>query len=235
MLNNQEILQTVLLSIKIGLLATLVNLPLAILAVQGLLRRDYLGKSLVEGVINLPLVLPPVTTGYLLLLLLGKKGFIGGWLFERWGISIAFSTMAAVIAGMVVSFPLMVRSIRVAIEMIDPALEKAALTLGASKVSVFLRITMPLALPGILSGVIVGFARCLGEFGATMTFAGNLQGESRTIALSVYSQLQIPGRESQAALLVIISIVISFGAMITSSLLNKALQKRSPKNGENTI
>jgi len=225
----------ILLSIRIGLTATALNLPAALLLVYWMTRHDFRGKNILDGLINLPLVMPPVTTGYILLLVLGRRGMIGGALFSLFGLRVAFTTAAAVIASMVVSFPLIFRSIRISMEMVDPRLEKAALTLGAGRKSVFLRITLPLVLPGVINGVVLGFARSLGEFGATITFAGNIQGITRTIPLSVYSLLQVPGREKEAGLLVLISILISFGAMFISAYLNSRLRKGRRSDHESSI
>lgn len=210
--------ETVFLSLRIGVLATIINLPLALLTAYFLDRVVSGHKSILEGIINLPLVMPPVTTGYLLLFILGKRGILGSLFYTLTGRSIAYTWVAAVIASMIVSFPLMIRSIRISMEMVDPRLEKAAMTLGAGPVAVFLRVTLPLVLPGIINGLVLGFARSLGEFGATVTFAGNIQGETRTIPLSVYSMLQIPGKEKEAGILVLISIGISFMAMFASSI-----------------
>ena len=226
-MNVNDIVSTVFLSIRIGILATIINLPLALGVVYFLTHSQFRGKSLLDGLINLPLVMPPVTTGYILLFLFGKKGLLGSVLFSLFGMRIAFTTMAAVIASMVVSFPLITRSLRISMEMVDPRLEHAARTLGAGNRAVFFRITLPLVMPGVLNGVVLGFARSLGEFGATMTFAGNIQGETRTVPLSVYSFLQIPGREKEAAVLVVISIGISFLAMFLSSLFNTGSRDRA--------
>ena len=169
--------------------------------------------------------MPPITTGYLLLLLLGINGVLGKWLFQWFGIRLAFTQVAAIIAAMVVSFPLMVRSIRTAIEMVDPRLESASQTLGISPLFTFFRITIPLSMPGIISGIILGFARCLGEFGATIAFAGNIEGETRTIPLAVYSLMQVPGKEGATLRLVLFSAVISLIAMILAEYLNKRIKK----------
>lgn len=230
-----NISETLLLSLKIGLLATLVNMPLALLIVYWLSHKKFRGKSLVEGIINLPLVMPPVTTGYLLLFVLGKKGLIGSFLFSLFGLRIAFTSAAAVIASMVVSFPLVVRSLRISMDMVDPRLERAALTLGAGKAAVFFRVTLPLIMPGVLNALVLGFARSLGEFGATMTFAGNIVGETRTIPLSVYSFLQVPGKEREAGILVLISIAVSFMAMFLSSHFQKNLQRRRVSQHEPSL
>ena len=215
-MSSHEVISTVLLSVRIGVLATLINLPIALSLMYLMTRFSFRGKGLIDGIINLPLVMPPVTTGYVLLFILGKKGLIGGVLFSMFGIRIAFTSAAAVIASMVVSFPLITRSIRISMEMIDSRLENAAKTLGAGRAQVFLRITLPLVMPGIINGMILGFARSLGEFGATMIFAGNILGRTRTIPLSVYSYLQIPGKEREAAVMVGISVIISFAAMFLS-------------------
>ena len=225
-MNGPEITDAIVLSIKIGLLATIINIPLAMITAYLLARFEFGGKAILDGLINLPLVMPPVTTGYLLLFILGKRGVIGAYLFSWFGIRIAFTTAAAVIASMVVSFPLVARSIRISMEMLDKKMENAALTLGAGKLAVFFRVTLPLILPGVINGAVLGFARSLGEFGATMTFAGNIRGETRTIPLSVYSLLQIPGKEKDAGILVIISIVISFAAMFLSSAFGRKMTRK---------
>ena len=178
---------------------------------------------------HLPLVMPPVTTGYLLLILLGRNGLLGGWLYDAFGLRVAFTTFAAVLACTVVSFPLVVRSIRLAFEYADPGLEAAARTLGAGRARVFATISLPLALPGLVSGAVLGFARSLGEFGATITFAGNIPGSTQTLPLAIYSNLQVPGREREAAVLVLFSIVISFVALAASAALGgrRAVRERN--------
>ncbi|MDC7124562.1 MAG: molybdate ABC transporter permease subunit [Spirochaetales bacterium] len=215
----------ILLSVKFAALATAINIPVAVVLQLFLVNHDFRGKLVIDGLINLPLVMPPVTTGYLLLILLGKNGIIGSLLYSWWGIRIAFTPAAAVIASMIVSFPLIARSLKISLEMTDHRLEDVARTLGAGKVSTFFRVTFQIILPGLINGAILGFARSLGEFGATMIFAGNIQGETRTIPLSVYTYLQIPGKEHYAAGLVAVSIGISFAAMILSSVLNKKREK----------
>lgn len=215
----------ILLSLKVALISTAVSFPFALLIGWWLARSSFKGKSIIEGLIHLPLVMPPVTTGYLLLLILGTNGIIGKWLFQHFGIRIAFNQTAAIIAAMVVSFPLITRSIRTAIEMVDQRLESASRTLGISPLLTFFRITFPLAMPGIISGAILGFARCLGEFGATITFAGNIEGETRTIPLAVYSLMQVPGKEGATLRLVLISALISLIAMIFAEYLNKRVKQ----------
>ena len=216
----------VLLSLKIAGISTIVTFPVAVLIGWSLARIDFIGKSVVEGFIHLPLVMPPVTTGYLLLLIFGTHGIIGGWLFRNFEIRLAFNQAAAVIAAVVVAIPLMTRSIRTAIEMVDPRMEDASRTLGVSPILTFLRITFPLALPGIIGGTVLGFARALGEFGATITFAGNIEGETRTIPLAVYSYMQTPGKEGATLRLVIISAIIALIAMIAAEYLNKRVKRR---------
>ena len=227
----QDLLETLYLSLKVGFLATLINVPLALGTVYVLTHGKVRGKNILEGLISLPLVMPPVTMGYVLLFLLGKNGLVGSLLFSLFGIRIAFTAAAAVIASMTVSFPLVVRSIRLSADMVDRGLETAAMTLGADRKSVFMRVTLPLVMPGILNGAVLGFARSMGEFGATMTFAGNIKGETRTIPLSVYSFLQIPGREKEAALLVLVSIAVSFAAMYFSSRMSRQADQSRRRTG----
>ena len=211
-------LTTVLLSVRVGLTAVAVNIPIALAIEYFLTHFNFRGKAVIDGIVNLPLVMPPVTTGFILLIILGRKGLIGSFLFNTFGLRIAFTGAAPVIAAMIVSFPLIARSIRISMEMIDPGYETAARTLGAGRLSVFFRIILPLTLPGLAGGAVTAFARSLGEFGATMTFAGNIEGVTRTIPLSVYSMLQIPGKESEAAIMVTISVLISLAAMLLSSV-----------------
>jgi molybdate transport system permease protein len=216
----------ILLSLKVASMSTLFAFPFAVFIGWMLARNDFYGKSIVEGFLHLPLVMPPVTTGYLLLLIFGTQGFIGSWLYNNFGIRLVFNQAAAVIAAIVVSFPLMTRSIRTSVEMVDPAMEDASKTLGISPLLTFLRITFPLALPGIISGTVLGFARALGEFGATITFAGNIEGETRTIPMAVYSYMQTPGKEGATLRLVIISAIIALIAMIAAEYLNKRVKRR---------
>ncbi|MGD2034413.1 MAG: molybdate ABC transporter permease subunit [Bacteroidales bacterium] len=211
----------ILLSLKIAGISTITAFPFALMIGWLLGRKMFIGKPVIEGFLHLPLVMPPVTTGYLLLLLLGTQSLIGSWLYRNFGIRLAFNQTAAVIAAIVVSFPLMTRSIRTSIEMVDQRMEAASKTLGISPFLTFFRITFPLALPGILSGIVLGFARALGEFGATITFAGNIEGETRTIPMAVYTYMQIPGNENATFRLVIISAIISLIAMILAEYLNK--------------
>lgn len=213
------------LSLIVAILCAIITLPLAVFIGWFLARKKFYGKSIIEGVLHLPLVLPPITTGYLLLLVFGSKGFIGSFFHEKLGIQIAFSFYAAVIAAIVVSFPLVTRSVRLSIELVDQKLEEAARTLGASNLRVFFTITLPLALPGVISGFILSFARSLGEFGATISFAGNIEGKTQTLPLAIFSEMQIPGQEVSTMRLVVVSVVLSLLAMVAAEFLNKRIIK----------
>jgi molybdate transport system permease protein len=215
----------IMISLKVSCISTLVAFPVAVATGWMLARNRFFGKSVIEGILHLPLVMPPVTTGFLLLLIFGTQGYLGGWLYKNFNIRLAFNQTAAVMAAIVVSFPLMTRSMRTAIEMVDPRMEAASRTLGVSPFGTFMRITFPLALPGIISGTVLGFARALGEFGATITFAGNIEGETRTIPMAVYSYMQTPGKESATLRLVFISALIALFAMILAEYLNKQVRK----------
>jgi molybdate transport system permease protein len=219
-----ELWPAIRLSLSFGFIATLINLIPAVALGFFLARKTFPGKSLVEGIVSLPLVIPPVSLGFLLLLLLGRNGLLGGF-FSSVGISIAFTSLAGVIASAVVSFPLVVKNIRTAVEMTDRRLEEAASSLGAPPLGVFFRIILPQIWPGVLGGLVLGFTRALGEFGATMVFAGNIPEETRSIPLAVYSALQVPGEENTAIVLVSFSIVLSLAALILSNLLQKAAKK----------
>jgi molybdate transport system permease protein len=214
--------QAIWLSLKVAVLTSIIALPVAIISGYFLARKQFRGKAIVEALLHLPLVLPPVTTGYLLLLFLGTNGILGKWLFEWLGIRIAFSFEAAVIASTIVSFPLIIRAVKVAMQMVDPGLEEASRSLGVSPVKTFFFITLPLARPGILGGFVLGFARSLGEFGATITFAGNIAGETRTLPLAIYAQMQVPGQERETLMLVMVSVLISFVAIIGSYYLYRS-------------
>lgn len=213
------------LSLSVALICALITLPIAIAVGWFLARKKFFGKSVVEGILHLPLVLPPITTGYLLLLVFGNRGFIGKFFYETFGIQIAFSFYAAVIAAIFVSFPLVTRSIRLSVELVDQKLEEAARTLGASNLRVFFTITLPLALPGVISGFILTFARSLGEFGATISFAGNIEGKTQTLPLAIFSEMQIPGQETSTMRLVVVSVVLSLLAMIGAEFLNRRIIK----------
>lgn len=220
MFSSEEI-TVIILTLKVAFLSTLFTMPLAIWLGWILATKNFFGKIVIEGIISIPLVAPPVVTGYLLLILLGKNGFLGHWLYQVFGVQLAFNFAALIIASLVVSLPLAVRSTKSAFELIDPDYAKASGSLGASKASTFFRIYMPMAFPGILSGAVLAFARSLGEFGATISFAGNIFGKTQTIALMVYSNMQIPGKEIQVTKLVVFSVIISLLAIIASEYLNK--------------
>ncbi|WP_284177194.1 molybdate ABC transporter permease subunit [Rhabdaerophilum sp. SD176] len=207
------------LSLRIAGLATLVSLPLAILVAHWLARTRFRGKVLVDGLVHLPLVLPPVVTGYVLLVLFGRRGPVGAWLEQTFGLVLSFRWTGAALACAVMGFPLMVRAIRLAIESIDPRLEQAAGTLGASPAWVFATVTLPLALPGIIAGAVLCFAKALGEFGATITFVSNIPGETQTIPAAIYTYTQIPGGDAGAFRLSIVAVIIALGALVASEVL----------------
>lgn len=209
------------LSLKVALWCTAISLVPGVLTGWLLARKSFPGKSALDGLVHLPLVLPPLVPGYLLLMLLGTQGVVGGWLHRTFGIEIAFNWKGAVIASAVMAFPLMVRAVRLSILQIDLALENAARTLGANPLQVFFTITLPLAVPGILTGLILAFSRSLGEFGATITFVGNIEGETRTLPLAIYSYTQTPGGDAPAFRLVTLCIGIALAALYVSNLLER--------------
>jgi len=215
----------VVLSLKVAFWSVAASLPPAVAVAWWLARKDFPGKSLVDAVVHLPLVLPPVVVGYLLLLLLGTQGPVGAAL-EQMGIVVAFRWTGAAVACAVMGFPLMVRAIRLSIEAIDPKLEAAAETLGAGRFAVFLTITLPLALPGVLTGALLSFARSLGEFGATITFVSNIPGETQTLPLAIYALTQSPGGDAAALRLCALSVVLSLGALLASEILVKRANRR---------
>lgn len=219
------------LSLQIAFWSVLVSLPFAIAVGHLLSRREFYGKWLIDGIVHLPLVLPPVVVGYGLLLLFGRTGPLGQLLNDWFGISIAFTWTGAAVAAAVMSFPLMVRAIRLAIDAIDTDLEEAAGTLGAGPVRVFATITLPLMAPGILTGTVLGFARCLGEFGATITFVSNIPGETRTIPLALYSLAQTPGDEWPAMRLAILSVVVALVALAGSEFMARRIRRRLTGRG----
>ena len=206
----------VALSLRIATVATLVALPFGIAIATLLARKSFWGKSLVDALVHLPLVLPPVVTGYLLLITLGRKAPVGAFLADHFGIVFSFRWTGAALACGVMAFPLMVRAIRLSIEAIDRRLEDAAATLGANRSWLFLTITLPLALPGIIAGMMLAFARALGEFGATITFVSNIPGETQTISAAIYTLTQVPGGDRAALALVIVAVIISLAALIAS-------------------
>ena len=215
------------LSVKVALWSVMGSLPLALATAYALARTRFPGKTLFDATVHLPLVLPPVVVGYFLLVLLGQRGPIGAWLESTFGIVVAFRWTGAAIACAVMGFPLMVRAIRLSIEAIDPRLEAAAETLGAGRWGVFLTVILPLALPGILTGMLLSFARSLGEFGATITFVSNIPGETQTLPLAIYSLTQVPGGDAQALRLCLISIVLALVALIFSEMLVRRASQRA--------
>ncbi|MFV0359304.1 molybdate ABC transporter permease subunit [Tropicimonas sp.] len=218
--------QAVLLSLRVSFFATVVSLPLGILVAHVLARKSFPGKQLLNGIVHLPLILPPVVTGYLLLLTFGRRGPVGAVLDRIFGFTFAFNWTGAALAAGGMAFPLMVRAIRLSIEAVDPGLEQAAATLGASRVRVFATITLPLVVPGIITGAILAFAKGMGEFGATITFVSNIPGRTQTLPSAVYAFLQVPGAESSAARLVVISITIAMGALLASEILARRVARR---------
>ncbi|MDX2306607.1 MAG: molybdate ABC transporter permease subunit [Hyphomicrobium sp.] len=215
------------LSIKVAFWATVASLPLAVLVSYALARWRFPGRSALDALVHLPLVLPPVVTGYLLLLTFGRQGPVGQFLESWFGIVVSFRWTGAALAAAIMSFPLMVRAIRLSIEAVDRRYEHAGATLGANPIMVFLLITLPLALPGLLAGSVLGFAKALGEFGATITFVSAIPGETRTVPATIYGYLQTPGGEDAALRLSIIAVAISMAALLASELISRRLPSRS--------
>lgn len=219
-------LSILVLSLKVGVFCVLVIAVPAVIVAWILARKTFIGKSLLDSLVHLPLVLPPVVPGFLLLLLLGNQGLIGRHLHNIFGVTLAFTWTGAVVASAVMAFPLMVRSARLAISQVDKGLEIAAQSLGAHPIKVFFTITLPLAMPGIITGLILSFSRSLGEFGATITFVGNIEGETRTLPLAIYSYTQIPDGDLPAMRLVILSMALALGALMVSDKLERNASKR---------
>lgn len=219
MMLDADELGIVLLSLKVSVVAVTMTLPAAFGLAWLLARGRFPGKIILDAVIHLPLVIPPVVTGWLLLLAFGRRGPFGAWLESMFGVTVMFRWTGAAIAAAIMALPLMVRAARLSIEAVDRRLENAARTLGAGRAQVFATITLPLCLPGILAALVLGFARSLGEFGATITFVSNIPGETRTLPLAIYSALQVPGHEAMVTRLALISVLLSFGALIVSELL----------------
>jgi molybdate transport system permease protein len=214
-LSSQE-WTAVVLSLRIAVVSTLIALPFGIAIATLLARKSFWGKSLLDAVVHLPLVLPPVVTGYLLLITFGRKAPVGAFLADHFGIVFSFRWTGAALACGIMAFPLMVRAIRLSIEAIDRRLEDAAATLGANRAWLFLTVTLPLALPGIIAGMMLAFARALGEFGATITFVSNIPGETQTISAAIYTLTQVPGGDSAALSLVIVAVIISLATLVAS-------------------
>ncbi|MBF9150828.1 molybdate ABC transporter permease subunit [Novosphingobium jiangmenense] len=215
--------EIVRLSLKVGAVAVAACLPVAFALAWALARGRFPGKVLLDALIHLPLVLPPVVTGWLLLLAFGPQGPAGAWLDGTLGLTFMFRWTGAALAAAVMALPLMVRAMRLSIEAVDQRLEVAAMTLGASRWRTFRTITVPLALPGVIAGTVLGFARSLGEFGATITFVSNIPGETQTLPLAIYSALQIPGGESAVTRLAMISVLLSLAALVISEVLARRM------------
>jgi molybdate transport system permease protein len=217
--------QAVRLSVRVAFWATLASLPFGILVAYALARWSFPGRQLLNGIVHLPLVLPPVVTGYLLLITFGRRGTVGQFLDQWFGIVLSFRWTGAAVAAAVMAFPLMVRAIRLAIEAVDPKLEAAASTLGASRPWVFATVTLPLILPGIVAGSILAFAKAIGEFGATITFVSNIPGQTQTIPSAIYAFLQVPGGQEAAQRLVFVAVVIAMAALLLSELVGRRVAR----------
>jgi molybdate transport system permease protein len=216
----------VALSLRVALWATLASLPLGIAVALALARGSFWGKQLLNWLVYLPLILPPVVTGYVLLLLFGRQGPVGGFLYDAFGVTLAFRWTGAALAGAVMAFPLMIRAIRLSIEAVDPRLEEAAGTLGANQAWTFLVVTLPLILPGIVAGAILAFAKAMGEFGATITFVSNIPGQTQTLSLAVFTFLQVPGGQAAAIRLTLVSVAIAMVALLASEAVSRRVARR---------
>ena len=214
------------LSLRVALWATALSLPVGIAVAYALARGRFWGRGLLNGLVHLPLILPPVVTGYALLLLFGRQGPVGRWLEASFGIVLAFRWTGAALACAVMAFPLMVRAIRLAIEAVDPRLEEAAGTLGAGRAATFLVVTLPLILPGIVAGAILAFAKAMGEFGATITFVSSIPGETRTLPAAIYALTQVPGGEAGAMRLTLIALAVAMGALVASEFVAQRVARR---------
>jgi molybdate transport system permease protein len=218
--------EALVLSLRVGFWAVLGSLPFGLLIAWLLARVEFPGRAIVNGIVHLPLVLPPVVVGYLLLVTLGRNGPVGSLLDAWFGWTFAFTWQGAAIASAVVAFPLMVRSIRLGLDLVDRRLETAARTLGATRFDVFWSVTVPLVLPGILTGSVLAFARSIGEFGATITFVSNIPGETQTLPLALYSATQAPGGDEAALRIVLVSCILAFAALAASELLARQVKRR---------
>jgi molybdate transport system permease protein len=223
---TDEELEAVRLSLRVAFWSVTGSLPFGILVAWLLARRRFPGKALLDGIVHLPLVVPPVVIGFLLLVLFGRRGPIGGWLYENLGITIIFTWQGAALAAAVVGFPLMVRAMRLSLEAVDRRIEAAARTLGAGPFDVFFTITLPLMAPGILVGAILAFARGLGEFGATITFVSNIPGQTRTIPMAIYTYTQTPDGDIPALRLCVVAVLLALAALIASELLARRVNAR---------
>ena len=222
-------LEALRLSLRVASWSVAVSLPFGIAVAWLLARKTFPGKTVLDGLIHLPLVLPPVVVGYGLLLLLGRNGLLGRWLDAWFGVTLAFTWQAAAVAAAVMAFPLMVRAIRLSLESLDRGLEQAAATLGANPLRIFLTVTLPLAAPGLVVGCVLAFARSLGEFGATIMLAGNIAGETRTLPLAIYTEVQTPGGEAAALRLAILSVSLALAALLASEIVARRLRRRDAR------
>lgn len=227
MILSGEDWEALAISLKVAVVASAASLPFGIAVAWLLARRSFPGKSVLNGLVHLPLILPPVVTGYILLVLFGRKGPIGGFLDQAFGIVLSFRWTGAALAAAVMGFPLMVRAIRLSIEGLDRGLESAASTLGAGRFQVFYTITLPLIAPGIVTGTILSFAKAMGEFGATITFVSAIPGETKTLAAAIYGYTQVPGGDAGAMRLTAVSVVVSLAALLASELLARRVQVRT--------
>ena len=218
--------RAVTLSLRVSAVATVLSLPFGIFVAYALARWQFRGRQLLNGLVHLPLILPPVVTGYLLLITFGRKGYVGQFLDQWFGFVLAFRWTGAALEAAVMAFPLMVRAIRLAVEAVDPKLEEAASTLGAPRLWVFATVTLPLVLPGIIAGAILAFAKAMGEFGATITFVSNIPGQTQTLPSAIYAHLQVPGGDDQAFRLVLVAIVIAMAALLLSEWVSRAVARR---------
>lgn len=218
--------QALWLSARVACWATLACLPPGLWLGWVLARREFPGKFLLEACVQLPMVLPPVVPGFLLLWLFGVRGPVGGWLHDTFGLTLAFNWKGAVISSAVMAFPLLVQPVRVAFRLVDLRLEQAATTLGATPWDAFRSVALPLALPGVLAGAVLCFSRSLGEFGATMAFVGNIPGETQTLPLAIYSTMHVPGGEAATVRLVVISLLLAIGALLASHWLTQRIEHR---------
>ena len=214
------------LSLRVALTATSIGLPFAVMTAWLLAKKDFYGKLVFDGLIHLPMIIPPVVVGYLLLIAFGRNGAVGHWLYETFSIEFAFNWKGATLASGIMGFPFMVRGIRLSIEAINPRIETAARTLGASPIRVFFTISLPLMLPGLITGTFLGFARALAEFGATITFVAAIPGQTRTLPVAIYIALQKPGGEDAALQLVFLSAILAIGALAASELFARNIRRR---------
>ncbi|MHA7970000.1 molybdate ABC transporter permease subunit [Rhizobium sp. CAU 1783] len=221
-----EELTAMRLSLKVAATAVAFSLPIGVAVAWLLSRREFWGKTLLNGIVHLPLIMPPVVTGYLLLLTFGRRGTVGAFLEQWFGLVFSFRWTGAALAAAVMGFPLLVRSIRLSLDAVDRRLEAAASTLGASPFSVFVTVTLPLIMPGIAAGAVLAFAKAMGEFGATITFVSNIPGETQTLASAIYTYTQVPGGDYAAMRLTLISIVLSLAALVASEVVSRRLSAR---------